>query len=1127
MDIPWIFLFLLLIYCDGQKLELEKKERLAKVLEDIRAKIISDDDSEYVEGSGVGNDEQFVANLVVRPGFPVDKHKPTLQFMPHFENDFFEFMVPEGVSDKPGVMAILLFYGILDSSLPEFSLSGNGSEFLEIGDLTVTQTQNYALIEVPILKQGNLNLPYSNGSFLLTITAKQKGMENKANLLVEIIPVTGVEFLSIRPGSLDLTQGQDYVDEDVASGEAPAEVAPKVQGPPVIEIVVKGAKDGIFSVSESLLRFSRVPGVEIEVNVRNYSNPTDYIELSLEPSDVFAARPQMVSPGEPVQLVVLDSNALDFEATPKELHFKLNARLRGKFKSVAKESVHLVAEKVDESDQPPVFERERYMFGIDTEWKHDSEVGEVKAVDLDSAQNIQYTLLGHGSQKFKLHNGILYVDCGMSEKCFDKGHEYHLLALAVDQTGQTSKPASIMIKVESTVSEECYIEVPSKELTVRNGKLQYPFNFVVNNIRRSIIPKFTVKLDGKAKKYFEIEALTKRLHNLKLIQEIPDGKYSLDLVLGQKSGKQRTRITVVSKNESQVKFKKHNHTVTLATVKTGLAVLTVDLTGKRPKHVKFVINGITSNWVSINPKSGQVTVTQTPKASETLRFTVTAYNTKTGKILDEATVTLKYKGEKPVEADTSSKVLYYHKEGLKFKKDRSLKTQKIVGYNHNRQQVVVSDGKYNGSPNGDMYISYDLLKMFNYMQVFFAGPFDKQVIYTLLNEDPSNNRKPVFVSPWMSDFEEITVTDVPSDSHRDIICLPCVYNGHTIGNVTLTSDLNVVYSTKTGCLHTFEKIQGEHKIRLECYNDDEKTTATIKLATVATVNSVQLKDKTVTISENENSTVIAKYSVPNASKFKFELSGENSDLFYVTVTADEVTVKASSKLNFDFEDTKSYALFVTVVDSSGGRKTALLLITVLDVNDNYPVITVVPKVLHTYSHWTKDVTVTSIRARDADSGDNGKLQYEILEASFLKIDRTSGIVTVSEDLEPFGREEPYIVTLKVADHGDPAKSTILDIPVYVHTVIEAFDKQIEILSPSENCIVEISEDEKINSTVFNAKAVLKGMDLDDALLKYYIKPESESASDFLQMDEETGDMRLLKLLDYEELSHLTVSSLEQ
>uniref|UniRef100_A0A1I7S3G7 FRAS1-related extracellular matrix protein 2 n=1 Tax=Bursaphelenchus xylophilus TaxID=6326 RepID=A0A1I7S3G7_BURXY len=544
--------------CNAQKLELHNKEKLAKVLEDIRAKIISDDDAETVEGSGFGPDEQFVANLVVRPGFPVSQHKPKLEFMPHFEHENFEFMVPEGISEKSSVMAILPFYSILDSAIPEFRLKGNGSEYLEIDDLTVTQTDNYALVEVPIIKKRGINFPYGNGSYSLWITATQRGMENKAKLLIEVIPATGIEFLSIRPGSLELAEGEEYSDDIVGSGKVPENLK---QGPP-------------------------------------------------------------------------------------------------------------------------------------------------------------------------------------------------------------------------------------------------------------------------------------------------------------------------------------------------------------------------------------------------------------------------------------------------------------------------------------------------------------------------------------------------------------------------------------GCLSVVSRITEEQQILLECWRNGERTLAMIGIAPASKILPFDLPLKSVSIEENMGpNTVIAIYSIKDALKYMYKISGEDSDFFEIQLTESEVIIKTNHKVDVDYETIKSITLFVTVSDQEENSKIGVLQINVINQNDNYPVMTSSPKVINVYDHWDKNVTVGLIKASDLDDGDYGRLEYTMLEPvlPFLDIDHENGIIKTSDSLEKFSREEPYQLSVKVADHGSPAKSAITDIPVFVHTLIDSLNKQIQIISPSENCVIEISEDEKTMTTVFKAKAVLTGIEVDDALLKYYISSESDDFSSYFTMDEETGAMSLMRALDYEESAHFTVS----
>lgn len=88
--------------------------------------------------------EQFVANFVVQPEFHHGEHKSKLEFAPHFEHNLFEFMVPEGQNNEDSLVAIIQFYGRIDSnSLPIFKLLNDSQQWFSIGKVNHTMVSRF------------------------------------------------------------------------------------------------------------------------------------------------------------------------------------------------------------------------------------------------------------------------------------------------------------------------------------------------------------------------------------------------------------------------------------------------------------------------------------------------------------------------------------------------------------------------------------------------------------------------------------------------------------------------------------------------------------------------------------------------------------------------------------------------------------------------------------------------------------------------------------------------------------------------------------------------------------------------------------------------------------------------
>jgi hypothetical protein len=83
---------------------------------------------------GKSTESNVVANFVVKPEVP---HKSKFEFVPHFEHNTFEFMVPEGESVERSLVAIIQFYG--QSSSNVFRLVNDTERWFSIGEINQTE----------------------------------------------------------------------------------------------------------------------------------------------------------------------------------------------------------------------------------------------------------------------------------------------------------------------------------------------------------------------------------------------------------------------------------------------------------------------------------------------------------------------------------------------------------------------------------------------------------------------------------------------------------------------------------------------------------------------------------------------------------------------------------------------------------------------------------------------------------------------------------------------------------------------------------------------------------------------------------------------------------------------------
>ena len=140
--------------------------------------------------------------------------------------------------------------------------------------------------------------------------------------------------------------------------------------------------------------------------------------------------------------------------------------------------------------------------------------------------------------------------------------------------------------------------------------------------------------------------------------------------------------------------------------------------------------------------------------------------------------------------------------------------------------------------------------------------------------------------------------------------------------------------------------------------------------------------------------------------------------------------------DFDFEQVQSYTFNVTVsLDGTTFAAPSLsstveVRVQVLDENDNFPVFIDFPDPplfpnsrVRQDEEQESDVLVFDINATDADSGENARLTYEILNtdlAGKFYISNSTGMLFAVAGLD---REEisNYFITIRVSDHGNPVR----------------------------------------------------------------------------------------------------------
>ncbi|XP_066552590.1 protocadherin Fat 4 isoform X2 [Amia ocellicauda] len=149
------------------------------------------------------------------------------------------------------------------------------------------------------------------------------------------------------------------------------------------------------------------------------------------------------------------------------------------------------------------------------------------------------------------------------------------------------------------------------------------------------------------------------------------------------------------------------------------------------------------------------------------------------------------------------------------------------------------------------------------------------------------------------------------------------------------------------------------------------------------------------------------------------------------------TVALNSNASLDWEQTSNYVLMVEAVDTetNGLSATAVVNITILDINDNNPQFKTLPQNISIpEGDYTPDSPgeITRIVATDSDAGENGHVTLSILSAdpNALFHFREDGTLIATGHLDRESKDL-YELVIVASDNGIPQRTNITDIKISI------------------------------------------------------------------------------------------------
>ncbi|XP_059554652.1 protocadherin gamma-A4 isoform X10 [Myotis daubentonii] len=240
-----------------------------------------------------------------------------------------------------------------------------------------------------------------------------------------------------------------------------------------------------------------------------------------------------------------------------------------------------------------------------------------------------------------------------------------------------------------------------------------------------------------------------------------------------------------------------------------------------------------------------------------------------------------------------------------------------------------------------------------------------------------------------------------------------------------------------------------------------------------------------------------------------------SQLFQLNSVTGDITILE----DLDYEDSGFYDIDVEAHDGPGLRARSKVLVTVLDVNDNAPEVTVTSLTSSIQETSSPGTVIALFNVHDSDSGENGLVTCSIPNTLPFTLEKTYGNYYRLLTHRALDREEvsEYNITVMATDHGTPPLSTethislkVADIndnpPAFPHASYSAYLPENNPRGASFLSITAQDPDsiENARVTYSLAEGTLQG----------------EPLSSYVSINSDTGVLYALRSFDYEQVRDL-------
>ncbi|KAL2779070.1 protocadherin gamma-A11 isoform 1 precursor [Daubentonia madagascariensis] len=248
------------------------------------------------------------------------------------------------------------------------------------------------------------------------------------------------------------------------------------------------------------------------------------------------------------------------------------------------------------------------------------------------------------------------------------------------------------------------------------------------------------------------------------------------------------------------------------------------------------------------------------------------------------------------------------------------------------------------------------------------------------------------------------------------------------------------------------------------------------------------------------------------------MESKASEIFQLDSQTGEVLVEGS----LDFEKYRLYEMEIQGQDGGGLLNTAKILITVVDVNDNAPEITITSSIDSIPENSPPGTVIALLNVQDQDSRENGQVSCFIPNHLPFKLEKTYGnyYKLITNRVVDREQVQSYNITLTATDQGSPPLSTETHISLNV-----ADDNDNPPFFTHSSYSVYIYENNPRGASIFSVSA-LDPDSKENAQVTYSLTEDTIQGvplSSYVSINSDTGVLYALQSFDYEQVCNLQLT----